>query len=83
MLGHVAGEIIFKDPQVLRWLGIPATTGMSGVEVDKLLELAAPAVDWLVHGLPWVLAAVLFGLGAWWDWSRPAATAIRSEPKKA
>ncbi len=67
VLGHVAGEIIFKDPQVLRWLGMPATSGMSGIEVDNLLKLAPASVSWLVHGLPWVLGAVLFSLGAWWS----------------
>jgi YjbE family integral membrane protein len=83
VLGHVAGEIVFDDPQVLRWLGIPATTGMSGAEVDKLLELAQPGVVWLVRGVPWVLAAVLFCLGAWWSWRRPAAAALEKEPNEA
>jgi YjbE family integral membrane protein len=73
VLGHVAGEIIFKDPQVLRWLGLPATVGMSGAEVDKLLEVAHPGVGWLVHVLPWVLAVILFALGAWWSSRRSAS----------
>jgi len=71
VLGHVAGEIIFKDPQVLSWLGIPATPGMSGVEVNKLLAVAPQSVGWLVHYLPWVLGVTLFCLGAWWSWRQP------------
>lgn len=70
VLGHVAGEIIFKDSTVLRWLGIPATPGMPPMEINKLLESAAPWVSALVHFLPWILAVLIFVLGAWWS-TRP------------
>ena len=79
VLGHVAGEIIFKDPQALRWLGIPATSGMSGADVEKLIALARTDVSWLVRGLPWVLAGVLFCLGAWWS-RRQQAIADEAKP---
>jgi YjbE family integral membrane protein len=81
VLGHVAGEIIFKDATVLRWLGIPAAPGMAPAEINKLLESAAPWVGALVHYLPWVLAILIFVLGAWWSIrpvtsSRPAANPV-------
>lgn len=83
VLGHVAGEIIFKDPQVLRWLGMPAKSGMSGAEVDKLLEVAHPGVGLLVHYLPWVLAVILFCLGAWWSWRQPLPVTAATDPEEA
>ena len=83
VLGHVAGEIIFKDSQVLRWLGLPATIGISGADVNKLLEAAHPAVSWLVHGVPWVLAVVLFGLGMWWSRRQPSPAALGIESDQA
>lgn len=83
VLGHVAGEIVFKDPQVLRWLGIPAATGMSGVEVDRLLAIAPPAVGMVVHYLPWVMGVILFCLGAWWSWRQPLRAPDRDEPTEA
>jgi YjbE family integral membrane protein len=83
VLGHVAGEIVFKDPQVLRWLGLPATTGMSGFEVDKMLHVAPAAVHWLVLYLPWVLGLTLFILGAWWSWKQPLRTPAVDEATKA
>ena len=48
-----------------------------------LLAVANPAIGWLVHGLPWALAVVLFCLGAWWSRSKPAATSSESQPKQA
>jgi len=83
VLGHVAGEIIFKDPQVIRWLGLPATDGMSSAEIHKLLEVAPPAVHALVHFIPWLLAVILFALGAWWSWRRRRAAAAASDPNEA
>ncbi len=66
MLGHVAGELIFQDPSVLRWLGVPATVAMPDAQIAKLLAAAPPSVRTTVHAVPWILAAVLFLLGAWW-----------------
>lgn len=83
VLGHVAGKIIFADPQVLRWLGLPATAGLSEAEVNKLLEAASPGVSLLVAGVPWVLAAALFGLGAWWSCRRSASVPAETAPREA
>jgi len=65
VLGHVAGGIIFSDPQVLKWMGVPATPGMLPVELDSLLAVAAPWVGMVVHYLPWILGVLLFAVGAW------------------
>ncbi|GDX10838.1 hypothetical protein LBMAG57_26100 [Verrucomicrobiota bacterium] len=59
VLGHVAGKIIFQDPRVLGWLGVPAKTGMSSA--------APPWVRGVVFGVPWIFAVLLFVLGAWWS----------------
>ena len=72
VLGHVAGKIIFQDPTVLGWLGVPAASGMSESEVARLLHAASEWVRVTVHGLPWLFAVLLFALGVWW--SRRAAT---------
>ena len=65
VLGHVAGEIIFKDPQVLRWMGVPATSGMPPREIGQLVLAATSWVQAIVHYVPWILGASLFALGAW------------------
>ena len=67
VLGHVAGKIIFQDPRVLGWLGVRATAGMPETEIARLLDAAVPWVRATVHGVPWVLAVLLFLLGAWWS----------------
>ena len=59
VLGHVAGKIIFQDPRVLGWLGVPAKIGMSSA--------APPWVRGVVLGVPWIFAVLLFVLGAWWS----------------
>ena len=59
VLGHVAGKIIFQDPRVLGWLGVPAKIGMSSA--------ALPWVRGVVLGVPWIFAVLLFVLGAWWS----------------
>jgi YjbE family integral membrane protein len=82
VLGHVAGEIVFKDPQVLQWLGIKATVGMPVAELDALLAAAGPLANAIIRYTPWILAVVLFGLGAWWSWRSPAV-APKTEPDQA
>jgi YjbE family integral membrane protein len=79
VLGHVAGKIIFQDPRVLGWLGVPATTGMPEAELSRLLGATDAWVRATVHGVPWVFAVLLFVLGAWWSIQAPAA-ALASEP---
>ena len=73
VLGHVAGKIIFQDPRVLGWLGVPATVGMPEAEVNRLLAATDAWVRATVHGVPWVFAVLLFVLGAWWSLQAPAA----------
>ena len=67
VLGHVAGKIIFQDPRVLGWLGVPATTGMPEAELHRLIEAAGAWARIAVHGVPWVFAGLLFVLGALWS----------------
>ena len=81
VLGHVAGKIIFQDPRVLGWLGVPATTGMPDAELVRLLGAAESWVRMTVHGVPWVFAALLFALGAWWSRNQPATRAT-DEPRR-
>ena len=81
VLGHVAGKIIFQDPRVLGWLGVPATTGMPDAELARLLGAAESWVRMTVHGVPWVFAALLFALGAWWSRNQPATRAT-DEPRR-
>ena len=52
-------KIIFQDPRVLGWLGVPAKIGMSSA--------APPWVRGVVLGVPWIFAVLLFVLGAWWS----------------
>ena len=73
VLGHVAGKIIFQDPRVLGWLGIPATTGMPDAELRSLLGAADVRVRIAVNVVPWIFASLLFFLGAWWNRRTPAA----------
>jgi YjbE family integral membrane protein len=81
VLGHVAGKIIFQDPRVLGWLGVPAAAGMPEPELHALLGAADAWVRAAVHGLPWFFAALLFALGAWWSRSAPGAAAgVREQP---
>ena len=82
VLGHVAGKIIFQDPRVLGWLGVPATIETPDSEINTLLGAAAGWVRIAVHGVPWVLAVLLFVLGAWWG--RQAvkkSTSVISDPR--
>lgn len=65
VLGHVAGEIVFKDPQVLRWMGVPASSGMAPQQVKQLLLASEPWIQGIVNYVPWVLGAFLFAVGAW------------------
>ncbi|MEO6788396.1 MAG: TerC family protein [Chthoniobacteraceae bacterium] len=67
VLGHVAGKIIFQDPRVLGWLGVPATAGMPEPEIGRLLDASGTWVRLAVHVVPWVFAVLLFVLGAWWS----------------
>ncbi len=67
VLGHVAGKIIFQDPRVLSWLGVPAHQGMRGAELEKLVAAAEGWVRMTVEWLPWAFAVILFTLGAWWS----------------
>ena len=67
VLGHVAGKIIFQDPTVLGWLGVPATAGMAESQVARLIAAAAPWVHPVVHVVPWIFAVLLFLLGVWWS----------------
>ena len=83
VLGHVAGEIIFKDAQVLRWLGVPARTGFSAAELEALLATASPWVGVFVHSVPWMLAVLLFGAGAWWSTRRAPAELVKTDPNGA
>jgi len=71
VLGHVAGKIIFQDPRVLGWLGVPAQTGMPEPELNRLLEAAGQWTRVTVHGVPWIFAVTLFLLGAWWSRRTP------------
>jgi YjbE family integral membrane protein len=73
VLGHVAGGIIFKDPQMLAWLGVPAKPGMSAPEIERLMAGASPWVSQLAHGIPWALAVSLFLYGWWWSRQMKAA----------
>jgi len=68
VLGHVAGKIIFQDPHVLGWLGVPAKAGMSGTEAAALLHAASPWVRGITLGVPWIFAVLLFTLGTWWSY---------------
>lgn len=74
VLGHVAGKIIFQDPRVLGWLGVPASIGMPDAELTPLLDAAPAWVRITVHGVPWLFAVTLFVLGAWWSLQAPAAS---------
>lgn len=75
VLGHVAGKIIFQDPTVLGWLGVPAAAGMAESEVVRRIAAAAPWVHTVVHGVPWIFAGMLFALGVWWS-RHPAGTEV-------
>jgi YjbE family integral membrane protein len=82
VLGHVAGNIIFEDPRVLGWLGVPAKSGMSSAEAGALLAAAPPWVRAIVHGIPWFFAVLLFALGAWWSCrsATPEKSADNAQP---
>lgn len=81
VLAHVAGEIIFKDAQMLRWLGVPATSGMSPADLNVLLAAARPWVGIVVHYLPWALGLFLFAAGAWWS-ARRESTVPGVQPEQ-
>jgi YjbE family integral membrane protein len=80
VLGHVAGKIIFQDPLVLGWLGVPAKIGMSEPELNRLLDAAGQWVRATVHGVPWAFAIALFLLGAWWS-RRAAVKNVADNPQ--
>ena len=82
VLGHVAGKIIFQDPRMLGWLGVPATTAMPETEIGRLLDASAPWVRTTVHGVPWIFAVLLFLLGAWWSRHARAANARKIAGQK-
>lgn len=67
VLGHVSGKIIFHDPHVLNWMGVPASAGMADAELQGLLAAAAPWVRAVVQWVPMTFAIVLFILGALWS----------------
>jgi YjbE family integral membrane protein len=82
VLGHVAGEIIFKDHHVLGWLGVNVPAGAATAVHDAAVTAAAPWVTYCIHGIPWLLAVLLFLVG--WLFSRHAAAmAPKAEPKSA
>jgi len=70
VLGHVAGEIIFKDAQMLQWLGVPVTAGFSAAELAAMLANANPLARILVHSVPWIFAVLIFASGVWWSTRR-------------
>jgi YjbE family integral membrane protein len=82
VLGHVAGAIVFKDPQVLRWLGVPALPGLAPSELESLVAAASPWVGVIVAYVPWALAVALFALGAWWSLRAPVPVP-KSQPGEA
>ena len=82
VLGHVAGKIIFQDPHVLGWLGVPTKNGMSAAKVTTLLDAAAPWVRGVVLGVPWFFAVLLFALGAWWSCQSAPSEKTGAPPQK-
>ena len=82
VLGHVAGKIIFQDPRVLGWLGVSATSGMAGTENSGLLDASDAWARIAVHGVPWLLAVLLFALGAWWSRHSLPANGADAPPQK-
>ena len=82
VLGHVAGKIIFQDPHVLGWLGVPAKAGMPATEITALLGAAAPWVRGVTHGVPWIFAVLLFVLGAWWSCNSVPPDTTGAPPQK-
>lgn len=82
VLGHVAGKIIFEDPRVLGWLGVPAKSVMSAAEMTAALSAAAPWVRGVAHGVPWIFAVLLFVLGAWWSRHSPPPSTTDGAPQK-
>lgn len=67
VLGHFAGKIIFQDPHVLNWLGVPAFAGMADFAIQNLLVASGVWARALVHGVPWLCALTIFFLGIWWS----------------
>ncbi len=82
VLGHVAGKIIFQDPRVLGWLGVPAANGMPEAQIAVLLAAADGWVRAVVHGVPWLFAVTLFLLGARWGRDTRSENAAESPGKK-
>ena len=66
VLGHVAGSIIFHDPRLLGWIGVPVELGATSDMLAAALS-ARPVAQWVATAVPWLLAAILFALGVWMD----------------
>lgn len=66
ILGHVAGSIIFHDPRLLGWIGVPVELGANSEVVAAALS-ANPLAHWAATIVPWLLAAILFAMGLWMD----------------
>ena len=71
ILGHVAGGIIFHDPRLLGWMGVPVELGATPSDVAKVLA-GFPIALWAATAVPWVLAAVLYLVG--WRLDRRTAS---------
>jgi YjbE family integral membrane protein len=82
VLGHVAGEIIFKDQHMLRWMGIPIEHGATAAVQQAAIDGASPFLRYLIHGIPWVLG-VLFFLAGWLFSRRAAAHVPKAEAHSA
>lgn len=81
VLGHVAGEIIFKDHHVLGYLGVNVPVNASPAVHDQAIGAASATVRYFIHGFPWVLAVALFIVG--WLFSRRAAMMAKVESTSA
>ena len=66
VLGHVAGSIVFHDPRLLGWIGVPVELGATSEVVATALS-GHPLAQWASTVVPWLLAAILFALGLWMD----------------
>ena len=75
ILGHVAGGIIFHDPRLLGWMGVPVELGATPSDVAKAL-VGFPIAQWAAMSVPWVLAAILCLVG----WRLDRRTTPNAEP---
>lgn len=81
VLGHVGGEIIMKDHRVLSWFGLKGPAGVENPTHNQMMEGAGAFANYLVHGLPWVFAVLLFIAG--WLFARNSAAAAKSDKSHA